>query len=361
MRYQLTSEQLIWFSDFVCSCPQDFQIVSYQVEGILRLSAKLLEGSQRLEGHFETLDTSNWLYPVLEPLLYRETEASREAIHQELVNGDIANIDKIGLGGLREDETKAILELALDKLDQIAVQSKNGSYLQRGVDYGRLAGMILSESAAENGYWDKTIAFLEAPLIENREKISLSKVIFDNLARVPVGIAERFVEHEDTILSSVSEGSWMFASNDKAQEVLSALIDSMKGISGGFENAIVEKLLCNEKLDPSEIRLLAHSEDWELPLLGLCVDGSIEYAREAFMGFVLACCANEEKYSKYKSYIANRCMYGGKCFPRSFLNATFEVGSQSERTKEILHLLTEHKSATIRFHAKSRLRAFGSH
>ena len=361
MRYQLTPEQLIWLSGFFCSCSRDFQIVSYQVEGILRLSAKLPKGSQRLEEYFETFDASNWLYPILEPLLYRETEASREAIHQELISGDIANIDKIGLVGLREDETEAILELALDELGQIAVQSKNGSYLQRGVNYGRLAGMILFESAAGNGYWDKTIAFLEAPLIDNREKISLSKVILDNLARVPVDIAERFVEHEDAILSSVSGGSWMFASNDKAQEILSALIDSVKGISGGFENAIVEKLLCNEKLGPSEIRLLAHPKDWELPLLGLCVGESIEYAREAFMGFVLACCANEEKYSKYKRYIANRCMHGGKCFPRSFLNATFEVGSQSEQTKEILHLLTEHKSATIRFHAESRLRAFGSH
>ncbi|MBY4796954.1 DUF4365 domain-containing protein [Collinsella sp. AGMB00827] len=359
MRYQLTSQQLIWFSDFICTCPYDLQIVSYQVQGILALSMGLPECSQRLEERFENLDTSNWLHSILKFLLYREDEVSRETIHRELISGDITNINKIGINGLHEDETDAILKLALGELHQIAEQSKNGSYHHRAIDYGRLAGMVFFRDADASKWWDMIVTFLETPLIGNREKISLSKMILNNLSRVSVDMAKRLIKRENAILSSILNEDLMLSSNKKEQEILSDLIDSMKGISIGFENVVAEKLARNEKLGLSKIKLLTYSKNWDLLLLGLCLDGNVEHAREAFASFVIACCADEEKYSQYKSCIANCCMHKGKCFPRTFLDATFKINNRSEDTKEILRILSGHESAQIRFHAKFRLRAFG--
>lgn len=118
-------------------------------------------------------------------------QLSREAIHQEILNGDMSNIDRIEeIDDFYADEIEAIIRTGVEKLSEIVEQSKTGCYMSRSVDFGGLTAMFLFRGGREN-HWERVIDFLKVPLIESREKASIANVLLQNITKIPEDVASK--------------------------------------------------------------------------------------------------------------------------------------------------------------------------
>lgn len=356
MRFQLTAPQLGWFTDFVYSNSYDLQLVSYQVRGLLELSVALPGNADKLRSRLEGLDKSNWLYPILDGLLYEETGTSREALHREILDGDISNIDRVGgLDGFCADEVEAILEVGFKELNEIVEQSKIGFYMSRGVDFGHLTATFLLRGG-KGSHWARVIDFLKASLVENREKASIANVLLQDIGGVPKDAARKMVTCEGDIMASVVGQGRDWPTGRNVKEALVSLLAAMKGASEEPGSAVSRVLAGKGRLGKTDIQLLAKIDSPDLLLLSLCASDDPECRYEAFKVLVAFCCKDGRKYSQHQSLIEDWCMERGEDFPRAFLNAVFENPDQSDQTKAILSSLQSHKSSVVRHFATARLR-----
>lgn len=354
MRYQLSDSQLSDTVSLVCSGNVDMGSVSGQIELLLSVAKDRSCGIEVMRATAEDSSTPKWLKTLLGRVLYEESEQTRTEIHHELLNGDFSHISKAGdLDGFDADEVGSIVSKSIKVFETIASESDEGQYSYRVVDYGWLAATFLLESK-EGSYWDSIIDFLTRPLMCNREKVSIARVLVGHIDKVPKYQAARILAHEEEITRSLEKASRLFAENSEG--AVRAMMVGLHGVVEGFDVAIRSAVAEGCRFDENIVALLRYTSQPEMTLLNLCDSDNYRLRRKAFETLVDVCCTDEFRYANFESLFSSWCLSSGVDYARAFLNATYGKGELTYGAKHLLATLSKsHPSAIVRHCASTRL------
>lgn len=251
---------------------------------------------------------------------------------------------------------EAIANQGLAVLKEIRIQADNGRYEGRAIDYGSLTTHILIHYLADSScWWDEIIEFLEKPLIENREKISVASEITEGIMRVPIELARNIDNQASEIMRSMDRS--IFAQSDGDERIiLKAMLTAVHGLVYGFNNALWMGTCDSAGINKYNVSLLAFANNPELTLLTVCSSDDFELRYKAFEVLVSICCEVEQRYNKYSDFFSNRCLDGCSDYARGFINALYQKGDYVSGAKELLIDLKEkHPSGIVRHYAAERL------
>lgn len=350
MRYQLSAEQLEQIVSSVCAGKFDLSTASNQVYNILKFAVENDLSIQVMEDCMAKSEIPEWLQSILERVLYKESEYDREAIHQEILAGDLAHIDCVVVDAFRVDEVDAIVRESLAELRSISQDSGKGCYAYRAMDYGYLAATFLV-CCDNDVYWDGMISFLETPCMESREKVSAAKVITAEIMQVSVRQAEKILDHEGRILRSLN-GDSPWANDENGRTEVRAMLVAAHGRVGGFDETMRAEMAVMKGFDECNVQLLKYTSNPELTLFSLCSSEDLELSYKAFETLVSICCEDESRYNVYAEVLSEWCLNKGGDCARGFLNGIYDkTNIPAEAERLLIRLEETHPSAIIRHYA----------
>ena len=355
MRYQLTIGELKQAFESILTSKLSLESASSEIRRLIIAFNE--DGDHSKEDIAIGEDAPKWLSSIIDEASPVNTQEERETIHQEILSGNLSCVGKIGsIDNLRLDEIEAIANQGLAVLKEIRIQADNGMYGARAIDYGSLTTHLLVHYLADSGcWWDEIIEFLEKPLIENREKISVASEITEGIMRVPVELARKIDDHASEIMRSM-ERSIFAQGNGDERIVLKAMLTAVHGRVYGFNNALWMGACDSAGINKYNVSLLAYANNPELTLLTVCSSDDFELRYKAFEVLVSVCCEDEQRYNEYSDFFSNRCLCGCSDYARGFINALYEKQHYVTGAKGLLiNLKEKHPSGIVRHYAAERL------
>jgi hypothetical protein len=358
MRYQLSPDVMNRIVNSIISSKVSLEPASSEIRGlILALNDDSASSSEHKTASEPIPQWLNSIFSQVAPL----TQEKRKAIHQEILNGNLSHIGQIGsLDSLEPDEILAIIGEGLTVLKEICAQADDGVYAGRSIDYGYLTTYLITHCAEcsdcdPDQWWDGIVELLEKRLIDNREKMSVAKVITASIMRVPVEQAKKIDAHGSTILKSMDRGALPFDDGDE-RIVLQAMLMAAHGRVRGFDEAMRMSAFEFEGINRYNVSLLEYTANPELALLAACSSDDYELRYKAFETLVSVCCENERRYKEYSDYFSKKCLSGCSDYARGFINALYSHQSYYFEARELLeNLANNHPSAIVRHHANALL------
>ena len=358
MRYQLSPDVMNRIVNSIISSKVSLEPASSEIRGLmLALNGDPASSSERITASEPIPQWLNSILSEVAPL----TQEKRKAIHQEILSGNLSHIGQIGsLDSLEPDEILAIISKGLTVLKEICAQADDGTYEGRSIDYGYLTTYLITHCTECSDcdldqWWDGIVGLLEKTLIDNREKMSVAKMITASIMRVPVEQARKIDAHWSMILKSMDQGALPFDGGDE-RIVLQAMLMAAYGRVRGFDEAMRMSAFEFEGINRYNVSLLEYTANPELALLAACSSDAYELRYKAFETLVSVCCENERRYKEYSDYFSKRCLNGCSDYARGFINALYSHQSYYSEAKELLeNLSNNHPSAIVRHHANALL------
>lgn len=360
MRYQLSSNVMNRIVNSIISSKVSLEPASSEIRGLLlALNDDPARTRERITTASEPIP--QWLEPILSEVSTGVTQEKREAIHREILSGNLSHIEQIGsLDSLEPDEIVAIINEGLTVLKEICTQANDGMYTGRSIDYGYLTTYLVTHYPEYSNcdidrWWDRIIALLEKPLINNREKVSAAKGIIASIMRVPVEQAKKIDVRGSMILKSLDRGLHPYDSED-VRVVLQAMLTAVHGRVQGFNEAMKMAVCGLEGINRYNVSILEYTTNPDLPLLEACSSDDYELRYQAFETLTSVCCEDERKFKEYSDFFSKRCLSGCGDYARGFINALYRHRDCVSEAKELLTELAEnHPSAIIRHYANELL------
>ncbi|WP_235810808.1 DUF4365 domain-containing protein [Tractidigestivibacter scatoligenes] len=360
MRYQLSSNVMNRIVNSIISSKVSLEPASSEIRGLLlALNDDPARTRERITTAGEPIP--QWLEPILSEAFTGVTQEKREAIHREILSGNLSHIEQIGsFDSIEPDEIVAIINKGLAILKEICVQANDGVYTGRSIDYGYLTTYLVTHYPEYSNcdidrWWDRIIELLEKPLINNREKVSAAKVIISNIMRVPVEQARKIDARGSMILKSVD---WGLLPSDGGDEriVLQAMLIAAYGRVRGFDEAIRMAACDLEGINRYNVSLLEYTANPGLSLLAACSSDDYEIRYKAFETLVSVCCEDERRFKEYSDFFSKRCLSGCSDYARGLINALYCHQNHDSEAKKLLDkLANSHPSAIVRHHANNLL------